>query len=164
MSELKALLPCPFCGSRAEWHADAYCIECTGCYFAWSRGHKDNCIRTWNIRTPDPSTQRLVFNPTIIDSARPGTCSGTDDCPCTGCNKPQHNLCDKHSEDEIDGCCNCLIEKMDDQLSAAQRLVEAAIHTSRTTHHFNPVVQINGEGVCVCTLCESVDCYQKANK
>ena len=58
MSELKA---CPFCGSKAVWHHDAYCVECTGCYFAWNRGNKDNSIRTWNIRaTPDPLAEKVI--------------------------------------------------------------------------------------------------------
>lgn len=69
-NEVRAMKPCPFCGSRGElrWEeagAAIAWVQCTGCgaKSGWARlGHGDDPVSIWNTRTADADVLNLQMD------------------------------------------------------------------------------------------------------
>lgn len=67
MTKTPELLPCPFCGGKAEYRDDGMtgyiqCQEClarTDGVYSWRDEHcKEDVARDWNIRTQSPEEKK----------------------------------------------------------------------------------------------------------
>ena len=96
---LPPLLPCPFCGSRAELDnvADAWLIACTQLFDCGASGgfrdEPEQAAALWNVRRPTPASLGTCTRcGSVLNNVSPGFSITPSGLVCAPCLRPGEEL------------------------------------------------------------------------